>query len=331
MFGLLKKGNRKVCGPSFKESHERVLDFSGNKLIMTLPGLKGPMPTDWAGEAFKEQYNLYDRSLFFSAFNNRKHLEDPEKDVPGFSAYQDGFGFRRGTLLRPDDFGVQLNVCVRSVSRYGSLFKGENFEKSVVDAIQVQYGPHSWLGCYGRRFKAPIDWSTQKINGDQWIGASAMQYPEGSNYTTTWHVALTGEHFLLLSFERISYYDHGAPEAAAIDCFIQELLQKIRVERTPSVEAEKRQVELDKATSKISLLREPFLWLEYEEYPEKYLNDQERDWLEFEAEVMEKNEKLNRDRFYGLNRPAQVERYEERRQKAAKIREELEKQGKSII
>lgn len=329
MFGLLKKANRKVCGPSFKESHERVLDFSGNKLIMTLPGPEGPMPTDWAGERYRTSYNIFDEALYFTQDVDRQKRE-AEGRFPGFCAYEDGFAFFIQSVVKRLHFSVTFNLIINRCDHHGNLFNAENFELAILDLMQKSCGPESSLGAYGRRFITPVDWSLISVNENHWVKLGVEQIPHGSNHSIHLFSALSENHIVNMHFNRISYYNHGVAEEDAVNHFILQLIDYVRIERTSSVQAAKTREELSAPPSSMSSSREPFKWLEYDEYPENFFSDQQKRIVRLEAEMIEDNLASGRPKYTGLERPCSLERLEEQRKRARKIREELERQGKPI-
>lgn len=317
-------------GPSFKHARWVEMDFSGTKVRFYLPAYNYHMvPDDDAG--FDDRVNIYDPDLFVSAYEWDRPEgfigESRDLDVPVLPVGKEKWSFFRGAVLREHVATLNFGLVVRRNSHRGSLFNPVNHEQAIIEMLNADFGPDSDLGYLGRRFQCPLRWSSSLIGGVSWVSYYIDELTSGGG-VTEWSVALSDEHFLVFSFREIyGKYSDVTGLREVIDAFIRKIVTSCVIEYGPDTSEQLEKAKEKWPDARFSGTVEPLAWIIYDEEPERFLSDMEKDMLELQRKTMASNLKHNLFKYYNLSRPTLDERMDAQREKAKAMREAMEKKA----
>ncbi|GMR16916.1 MAG: hypothetical protein BMS9Abin31_1311 [Gammaproteobacteria bacterium] len=320
MLTYLKKLSTSPKGPNFDNAPSFAINYSGIKLSFKAPAHTYKMAEK---DEFDRQYNIYDDSLFFSAYLERmKHLHNPDTDVPGFASFQLGWSFSNGIVFKTSVVSLSFSIIVRKIPRLSNLFVPDRFERAVMETFDAKFGPFSSLGNYGRRFDGPLNWQYKNCNGLDWLGYNIQELKYGSEMQTQWCTPLTNEHFL--SFE---FYEAGSDRSVdprdAVNDLITQIISSVEVEFTPDIQKYREQAQQQVDVSPFSKTRKPRYWIVYDDDPDQFLSESFRWSLERQRNIITLNLQKDRDKYLGVHKPTTDEQFETRREQARQLRKDL--------
>ncbi|MFT5719018.1 MAG: hypothetical protein ACI9T7_003229 [Oleiphilaceae bacterium] len=264
---------KKPKGPNFSKADPVSLTFSGTKVNFMCPGYSYQMIDQDEEDKLPTDINLYDfkqyKSVLFS------HFDEPYNqaiDIAAFGCFHTKWGFRKGLLGNKYDEGTfSFTLSIRHITRFGSLFKPQNMERAVIEALELSFGPKgTWAGegCGGRRYRGPEDWKIQHSNTLNWLHYCVTDIVGGDIKNHVWCIPISEEHFISFRFRDTGYSSNQLIEAHKV--LAEQVVSSCRIEYSPDALAQMDKAVQEGLGEPYSEHREPLAWEEYDLEPERF-------------------------------------------------------------
>lgn len=296
--------------PSMRRAETVALEFSGTRVSFSVP-LAGQVDNE-ENQVRKCTYVLEDEALYESVFLDEDvHLQDSNRDVLGFGAFGAEWNIKESVLLKNSGRRghVGFTVVVNKNERQGSLFEPANLEAAINEELEAHYGPFSSWGQYGRRFRCPEDWFVVTTYGMDWIHYFVAEMPFEGGGRIEWVAPLAETHYIAFSFRIWNYATEKL--SATYEAFARGIVSSCRIDYSESAQEAREAARRRVPEARYSPHKAPLAWDIYDLEPERFLNESERYWLQFEREQMAENLANGWPKYTALKSPTREERMEQ--------------------
>lgn len=316
----LKKLSKTSYGLRLKNIARIAICYSGNTLSFKIPDNSKTIAHK---DGFDQLYNIYNEKLYY--FGNRNYDKPPLHVTPyvsSFDSFNLYWSFYKRKLLKHDVMDLELNIVIRKIPRLSNLFLAKQFERAVVETIDVKYGPYSRLGEHGRSYEVPLNWHYQHINSLDWISYNIQELKVRGNIHTHWCTPLSHEHFLCFEFDESDNSEKSVSRTTVND-FIAPIISSCEINFTAEVQQQRELALRQNNHSHFCESRKPRFWIIYEDDPEQFLTDFRRDSLQTERKFITCNLARMQNKYIGLYKPSTDEKFDTCREQALQLRKGL--------